>query len=90
MANKVILSKQYSLKIPDGIKSFIMAVGTPVLYALQELIPGWNAPPVVKIGVSAGITYLIKNYFAGPKVITTYKTNKKAEAVAEDIKEETK
>ena len=40
-----------------------MAIGTPVLYLVQELIPGWNIDPIYKAGISAAIAYLIKNYF---------------------------
>lgn len=63
-----------------------MAVGTPLLYLAQELIPGWEADPFVKAGLSAFVTYLIKNYFDKPKVVTTYSSNDKANQVAETIK----
>lgn len=89
MANKVIISEQFKLKAIDYIKGFIMAVGTPVLYFVQELIPGWDVDPIVKIALSAGVTYLTKNFFDGPKVTTTYKTNEKAVDVATDIKQGT-
>ncbi len=47
----------------DWIKGFILGVGTPVLYLLQGLIPGWNIDPILKVALSATATYLIKNYF---------------------------
>jgi hypothetical protein len=85
MANKVILSKFGSLNLSDLGKGAILAVGAPVLYLLQELIPGWNVDPIVKVALSALITYLIKNYFSPAAVTTTYDTNEKAEAVAEKL-----
>lgn len=51
------------LKVRDLLKGLILAVGTPVLYFIQELIPHWNIPPIAKIAISAGITYLLKNLF---------------------------
>lgn len=47
----------------DFWKGFIMAIGTPVFYMLQEMIPGWNVDPLIKAALSAGVTYLIKNFF---------------------------
>lgn len=86
MAKSVILSKQGQLKWRDALRGLILAVGTPVLYYLQELIPHYNLDPIVKIGISAGITYIIKNFLEPAKVITTYDTNTKAEEIAKDLK----
>lgn len=86
MANRVILSEQFSLKWRDALRGFIMAVGTPLLYMAQEMIPGWVADPFVKAGISAGLTYIIKNFIEPAKVITTYSTNEKAIQVAENLK----
>lgn len=85
MANKVILSKFGSLNWADLGKGAIMAVGTPVLYMVQELIPGWNADPIVKAALGALITYLIKNITSPAAVITTYSSNEEAASVAADI-----
>ena len=49
-------STAFSLKLRDVLKSFIIAVGTPVLYLVQELIPGWNVPPIAKAAIAATIT----------------------------------
>lgn len=87
MANKVIISEQFKLKAVDFFKGLIMAVGTPTLYFLQELIPGWDVQPIVKIALSAGVTYIIKNYVEPASVTTTYKSNAKAVSVAKDITE---
>lgn len=86
MAQKVILSEQWKLQATDFIKGLILAVGTPLLYLLQEVIPGWDIDPFVQAGLSAGVTYLIKNLIEKPKVITTYATNEKATQIANEIK----
>lgn len=67
---KIKLSDFGKLNVYDFIKGLIMAVGTPVLYLVQELIPGWDISPIAKAAISAGITYLLKNLFTGqPKEI---------------------
>ena len=53
----------FTLKLRDFLKGLIMAIGTPVLYMLQELIPNWNLGPVEKAALSATVTYLLKNLF---------------------------
>ena len=57
-------STKFSLKVRDFIKGFGMAVGTPLLYFVQDLIPGWTIDPIYKIAISAAVTYLLKNYFS--------------------------
>lgn len=56
-------STMLSLKTRDFIKSLVLFIGAPVLYELQKLLPGYNLPPLVMVGISAGITYLLKNLF---------------------------
>lgn len=56
-------SSQFSLKTVDFLKGLVMAVGTPVLYLLQELIPNYNLHPLLQAGIAALITYLLKNFF---------------------------
>jgi hypothetical protein len=56
-------SQLFSLKARDFLKSFVIAIGTPILYVLQELIPNWPLNPIEKAGLSAGVTYLLKNLF---------------------------
>lgn len=72
---KTLISTQFTLKLRDFLIGLIMAVGTPLLYLAQELIPGWNADPFVKAGISAGITYLIKNFIEPTKVVTISKSS---------------
>jgi hypothetical protein len=63
-------SGKFSLGSKDFWKGFIMAVGTPVLYFLQEYIPLMdNVPALAKIAISAAITYLIKNFFAPAQIV---------------------
>lgn len=45
-----------------------MAVRTPVLYLIQEIIPGWDIPfvegsaeQIVRVGIAAFVAYLLKN-----------------------------
>lgn len=59
----MLKSTAFSLKLTDYLKSFVIAVGTPVLYLVQELIPGWNIPPLAKAAIAASVTYLLKNFF---------------------------
>jgi hypothetical protein len=72
----VTTSKQFSLKLNDFWKGFIMFVGTPVLYAMQELIPHWHigaegstTDVLVKAAISAAITYLLKNYLTPSSIV---------------------
>jgi len=86
MAEKVLVSKQFSLEARDFLKGLIMAVGVPVLTIVQELIPHYDINIIYKAGISAIITYLLKNYFAAPQVTTIQSSNEKAVSVGEDIK----
>lgn len=54
---------KWMLKARDLLKGLFMAVATPVLYVLQELIPHYHLHPIAQAGISAGIAYLIKNWF---------------------------
>lgn len=79
---KVITSKQFQINTRDFLKGMILAVGTPVLYALQELIPVWEIDPIYKIAISGLVSYLLKNFFERDRVITVvgkYETIKDTE-----------
>lgn len=65
----VTTSKQFSLKLNDFWKGLILAVGTPLLYLAQELIPNWNANAFIKAGIAALITYLIKNFVTPSSIV---------------------
>ena len=56
-------SKFLSLNWRDFLRGWIMAIGTPLLYFLQEMIPGFDIHPMYKIAISASVTYLLKNFF---------------------------
>lgn len=96
MANKIIVSERWKLSVRDWLKTSALTVGTPMLYEIQkvvltaindgtfELNINWKA--VLMIGLSAGLTYLVKQLTGSPKVTTVYDTNAKAAEVAEDIK----
>lgn len=55
-------STMFSLKKRDWLKSLILFIGAPLVYWVQTLIPGLNLPPEIKVAISAGLTYLAKNY----------------------------
>lgn len=68
-----------SLKQRDALRGLIMSVLTPVLYLLQELIPHYDIPILVKVALSGGIAYLIKNFFTDKD-----KAEEKTELFADD------
>lgn len=81
----VRLNEKFTVKAIDFVKGAIMAVGTPILYVLQEMIPNYPLGPIEKAAISAFIAYLLKNYFSPASVITTYSSNEEATAVSADI-----
>lgn len=89
MANKVILSEQFTLSLRDFIKGLIVAVISAIVPLIQETIKqgelsfNWKAIGVTALG--AFVAYIAKNFLEGPKVITTYNSNEKASEVAQDI-----
>lgn len=87
MANKVILSEQFKVKLLDFFNGLIYGVGIPLIYYLQEYIPGWDVHPLLKVAAGSFITHIIKKYLEKPQVTTVYSTNAKATKVSEDIKE---
>ena len=58
---KIFTSKLWSVNWYDVGQGFIMAVGAPLLYYLQTLIPGWDNP-LLQSAISAGVTYIIKKF----------------------------
>jgi len=60
-------SKLYSINWRDAIRGLIIAVGSPVLVAIERTIDAgkmdfsWKS--LVMIGIGAGCTYLVKNFF---------------------------
>ena len=54
-------STRFSLSLRDAGKGLIVALGAPILYYLQTLIP-IETPPEVKGIISVFCTYIIKNF----------------------------
>jgi len=91
MANKVILSPQFTLQARDFLKGSLLAVMASVVPLIQgsisagELTFNWKAIGVTALG--AFVSYIAKNLFLEPaQVVTTYSTNEKATQVAENLK----
>lgn len=93
MATKVRVSKQGKLYGGDWLRGLYMAVASPVLYFVLEWLDKENEPfswrTILKIALSAGGVYLIKNFGIEPaKTIVTTDTNTKAFNVADRIKKD--
>lgn len=94
MAEKVIVSKKFSIELRDLLKGGLLAVIASVAPLLQatldsgELTFNWKAIGITAMGTF--VAYIIKNFLAPAQVTTTYDTNAKAVNVAEDIKETNK
>ncbi len=55
-------STMFSLKKRDWLKSLVMAIGAPLVYWIQSIIPGLDLSPEVKVAISAFLTYIAKNF----------------------------
>lgn len=80
---KVIISKQFSIKWRDVVKGILLSVVVPVLVAAQGMLENpdtdFNWSFLAKVGVAAFIGYILKNFFSKPKIIITTNSNKAAE-----------
>ena len=57
-------------KLPNAfewVKGLVMAVGTPLIYLLQELLPTFGLTQWQQVALSALIAYLIKTFVTGQK-----------------------
>lgn len=81
MATTTTTSKQFSLNVSDAVKGFVIAVLTPVLYLVQELIPGWNIPPIAKAAIAAAVAYIIKNFLTPSAIVITDAPQSQIDAV---------
>lgn len=95
MANKVILSEQFTLQLRDFLKGAMLAIIASVAPLIQatlnagELTFNWKAIGITSIGTF--VAYIIKKFALDPPtVVTTYSTNDKAADVANDIKNDEK
>lgn len=90
MANKVILSKQYTVSVLEWLKSAGYAVGTAVLFELQKYLDkgdlqiDWHQ--MAKIALGAFILFVSGKFLGKPRVTTVYHTNEKATKIANDLK----
>ena len=80
---KIIISKQFSIKWRDVVKGILLSVIVPVLVAAQGMLENpetdfdWSF--LAKVAVAAFIGYILKNFFGRPKIIITANSNKAAE-----------
>lgn len=74
-------STKWTLQARDFLKGLVIAVGTPVLYLLQELIPNWPLNQIEKAALSAFVTYLVKQ-FVTDDIKVAHKTLAKAKSKA--------
>lgn len=60
-------SKLYSINWRDALRGLIIAVGTPVLIAIERVIDAgkmdFSIKSLVMAGIGGGVAYLIKNFF---------------------------
>lgn len=66
--SKVFTSRKWRVNWYDVGQGLIMAVGAPLLYYLQTLIPGWDNP-LIQAAISAGTTYLVKKLFTDSSIV---------------------
>jgi len=90
MAEKVIVNKQGSLNWRDLLKGGVIAAISPAFTILiqslqaEDFTVNWKS--ILNVAIISFLTYLSKNLFTAPSVVTTYSSNDKAVEVAEEIK----
>lgn len=63
-------SSLYAINWRDALRGLILAIGTPVLVAVERQLDAgkidfsWKS--LAMIGVGAGLTYMTKNFFTSP------------------------
>jgi len=86
---KVITSKQFSLKFRDFLKGAFLAILTSVSIAVQQSLDkgelSFNWKYIGMTAVGTFISYLLKNYLDKPKVVVTTQTNDDAEALKKNL-----
>lgn len=67
-------SPQFAINWSDVLKGLIMAVGTPVIFIIQQTISSgqltFNWKQIGMAALSGGVAYLIKNYFSKPAAVS--------------------
>lgn len=88
MAEKVFSSERYSWQWRDALNSLIYAGGFSAATALQQALDanaGIDWKVIAYAALGGVLSHLTRTFLSAPKVVTTYKTNAKAKAVATDI-----
>ncbi len=79
---------RYSLRVRDWLKAFFMAIGAPVLTFIMDSInadePTINVNKLITVGISAGIMYLLKNFFTDDLKVANKVISEKIESVKKD------
>ena len=97
METQVITSEKYSVNWRDAIKGLVVAVITAVLSTIYSGIEQGgdladiNYMSVLKIAVTAGIGYILKNWlFEPPKTIVVAQSNDHVKQTTKEVKEAVK
>ncbi len=86
MENQTVTSPKYQLNYKDVLRGLLMAIGTPVVYELQQVLDSgslhvnWKHLGMIAFG--AGLVYITKNFLTGPSKKTEI-TNEEAKASEE-------
>lgn len=81
---------RYSLKLRDWLKAALMAIGAPVLTFLldslnaEEFVFNWKK--LVTVAASAGIVYILKNFFTDDTKVANAIISERIEAAKTDGK----
>ena len=74
MENQEVTSPKYSLNWKDIGKSLVIAVGTDVLFVIQQSLSAGSLnidwKHVGMVALAAVVTYLTRNFFRTSKVVT--------------------
>ncbi len=74
MENQEVTSPKYSINWKDFLKSLGIAVGTDVLFVIQQTIDSgsfsFDWKHIGMIALASVVTYLTRNFFRSAKVVT--------------------
>lgn len=77
MEKEVVVKKQFSLKLRDFLVGLLVAVLTPILVSVEGVLRTgsleFDYHKLLVIGLSAGVAYLLKNFFEPTRVFTIEK-----------------
>lgn len=75
--NKIIVSKQFNLKLRDWLKGLLMAVLTPAILIVQQSLEAgvwvFNWQTIGMAAVAGGMAYIVKNFLEPSKVVEVRK-----------------